>query len=128
MFTLRPDRVTTQSIKGPGTAERISSTSGVRSADRRQRIRHSVAGLYRRPGNVAGERIAVAHLRVGRGTNSFEARVTATNVFNTVQYTGMNIVENSANFGQVTSARRCGAASAGTVQVLEQRRDKRKIV
>jgi hypothetical protein len=39
-----------------------------------------------------------------KGTNSFEARVTATNVFNTVQYSGINTTENSFNFGQVTSA------------------------
>jgi hypothetical protein len=38
------------------------------------------------------------------GTNSFEARVTATNVFNTVQYSGISTNVNSANFGQVTSA------------------------
>jgi trimeric autotransporter adhesin len=37
-------------------------------------------------------------------TRSFEARVTATNVFNTVQYSGINTTENSANFGEVTSA------------------------
>jgi hypothetical protein len=30
--------------------------------------------------------------------------VTASNVFNTVQYSGINTTENSANFGEVTSA------------------------
>jgi hypothetical protein len=30
--------------------------------------------------------------------------VQATNVFNTVQYSGINVTENSSNFGQVTSA------------------------
>ncbi len=34
---------------------------------------------------------------------SIEARVTAANVFNTVQYAGINTTENSQNFGQVTS-------------------------
>ena len=38
------------------------------------------------------------------GTRNFEARVTATNVFNTVQYSGINTVVNSANYGQVTNA------------------------
>ncbi len=38
------------------------------------------------------------------GTRSFEARVTASNVFNTVQYSGINTTENSANFGEVMSA------------------------
>jgi hypothetical protein len=39
-----------------------------------------------------------------KGTNSFEARVSASNVFNMVQYSGINTTENSANFGEVTSA------------------------
>ena len=38
------------------------------------------------------------------GTRSFEARVTASNVLNTVQYSGINTTENSATFGEVTSA------------------------
>jgi hypothetical protein len=38
------------------------------------------------------------------GTNSLEARVTASNVFNTVQYSGINVVQNSATFGEVTGA------------------------
>jgi hypothetical protein len=36
-------------------------------------------------------------------TRSFEARVTATNVFNTVQYSGIDTTLNSPTFGQVTS-------------------------
>jgi hypothetical protein len=35
---------------------------------------------------------------------SFEARVTANNVFNTVQYSGIDTTLNSLTFGQVTSA------------------------
>jgi hypothetical protein len=37
-------------------------------------------------------------------TRSFEARVTAQNVFNTVQYSGIDTTQNSLTFGQVTSA------------------------
>ena len=37
-------------------------------------------------------------------TRSFEARVTATNVFNTVQYSGIDSTQNNLTFGQVTSA------------------------
>ena len=38
-------------------------------------------------------------------TRSLEARVTATNPFNTVQYSGVSVDKNSSfNFGQVTSA------------------------
>jgi hypothetical protein len=41
---------------------------------------------------------------VGLGeTRSFEARVTANNVFNTVQYSGIDTTLNSQTFGQVTS-------------------------
>jgi len=39
-----------------------------------------------------------------KGTQNFEARVTATNVFNTVQYSGINTTLNSQTYGQVTSA------------------------
>jgi hypothetical protein len=38
------------------------------------------------------------------GTNSFEARVTATNVLNTVQYSGIDTAEDSQTFGEVKSA------------------------
>jgi hypothetical protein len=36
-------------------------------------------------------------------TRSFEARMTANNVFNTVQYAGIDNTLNSRTFGQVTS-------------------------
>ena len=47
------------------------------------------------------------------GTNSLEARVTANNVFNTVQYNGINVTQNSASFGEVT-----GAAAMRALTVL----------
>jgi hypothetical protein len=34
---------------------------------------------------------------------NFEGRITASNVFNTVQYSGVNAVLNSATFGQVSA-------------------------
>ena len=37
-------------------------------------------------------------------TRSFEARMTAANVFNTVQYSGIDTQLDSATFGRVTSA------------------------
>ena len=36
-------------------------------------------------------------------TRSFEMRMTANNVFNTVQYSGIDTTLNSRTFGQVTS-------------------------
>ena len=53
-------------------------------------------------------------------TRSFEARVTATNALNIVQYSGIDTTLNSPTFGQVTG--RGGDAHAysfGTVPVLE---------
>ena len=60
-------------------------------------------------------------LRLAR-RGSFEARVTANNVFNTVQYSGINTTENSANFG--AGDERGGdavVADAGAVPVLRCR-------
>jgi hypothetical protein len=37
-------------------------------------------------------------------TRSWEFRATASNVFNTVQYAGVNTSDGTPNFGQVTSA------------------------
>jgi hypothetical protein len=38
------------------------------------------------------------------GNRSMETRVTATNVFNMVEYSGIDTTENSPTFGQVTGA------------------------
>ena len=61
--------------------------------------RNSIEG----PGQVSVNASLSRTIEFG-GTRSFEARVTANNVFNTVQYSGINTTENSANFGEVTSA------------------------
>ena len=50
-------------------------------------------------------------------TRSLETRLTASNVFNTVQYSGINTTLNSATFGQVTSA-----AARRAVQVMARYR------
>ena len=61
------------------------------------------------PGSIEGPGTVAVSASLSRtvdlgDTRSFEARLTATNVFNTVQYSGISTIENSANFGQVTSA------------------------
>jgi hypothetical protein len=99
--TLRPDRVFSQRIPGQGTildwfntAAFTAPANGYGTASR---------------GSIEGPGITVADASLSRTvalgeTRSFEARVTATNVFNTVQYSGIDTTLNSQTFGQVTSA------------------------
>jgi len=99
--TLRPDRVFSQPIAGRGTildwfntAAFAAPANGYGTASR---------------GSIEGPGITVADASLSRTvamgeTRSFEARVTATNVFNTVQYSGIDTTLNSQTFGQVTSA------------------------
>jgi hypothetical protein len=108
-YTLRPDRVFTQAIAGSGqlksffnTAAFVKPANGFGTASR-----NSIEG----PGTVSTNASLSRTVPLG-DTRSFEARVTATNVFNTVQYSGINTTVNSANYGQVTSA-----ASMRAVQV-----------
>jgi trimeric autotransporter adhesin len=99
--SLRPDRVSSQPIQGNGTilnwfnaAAFMAPAHGFGTASR---------------GSIEGPGIVVADASLSRTvplgeTRSFEARVTATNVFNTVQYSGIDTTLNSQTFGQVTSA------------------------
>ncbi len=59
--------------------------------------RNSIEG----PGTVAIDASLSRTVSLGE-TRSFEARVTANNVFNTVQYSRIDTALNSATFGQVT--------------------------
>jgi hypothetical protein len=101
-FTQRPDRNFSQSIKGPGTVHTWFNT---------QAFAPPAAGAYgtasqgsiEGPGTVSVNSSLSRTFNLGE-TRSLEARVTANNVFNTVQYSGVNVVENSANFGTITSA------------------------
>ncbi|WP_089843001.1 TonB-dependent receptor [Granulicella pectinivorans] len=100
-YTLRPDRVFTQGIAGAGqlksffnTAAFVKPANGFGTASR-----NSIEG----PGTISTNASLSRTVPLG-DTRSFEARVTATNVFNTVQYSGINTTVNSANYGQVTSA------------------------
>ena len=97
-YTLRPDRVFTQGIAGAGSrgswfnpAAFVAPANGFGTASR-----NSIEG----PGTVS------VNMSVGRsvsfgGTRSFEARMQATNVFNTVQYNAIDTTINSATYGQV---------------------------
>jgi hypothetical protein len=60
--------------------------------------RNSIRG----PGTVSIDAALSRTIQLGT-TRSFEMRASATNVFNTVQYTGVDTNLNSRTYGQVTS-------------------------
>ncbi len=101
-YTQRPDRVFTQPLKGPGTVGQFFNKAAF-AAPTLGAYGTASPGSIEGPGTVAVTASLSRTIPLG-DTRNFEARVTATNVFNTVQYSGINTQLNSANFGQVTSA------------------------
>jgi hypothetical protein len=101
-FTQRPNRVVGQAITGPGKLKEYFNTAAF-SAPLSGQYGTASQGSIEGPGTVSVNAALSRTVALG-GTQNFEARVQATNVFNTVQYSGINVTENSANFGQVTSA------------------------
>jgi len=101
LFTLRPDRVAGQSTKGSGTVgEFFNKAAFVAPAgEYGTASRNSIEG----PGTVSVSASLSRTIELGE-SRSFEARVTASNVFNTVQYSSINTTLNSQNYGQVTTA------------------------
>ncbi len=104
-YTLRPDRVFGVPIGGSGgvfnwfnKAAFVSPANGFGTASR-----NSIEG----PGTVSIDASLSRTVSLG-DTKSFEARITANNVFNTVQYSSIDTALNSATFGQVvgTAAQR----------------------
>ncbi len=99
--SLRPDRNFGTPIAGAGTihnwfnAAAFSAPAGAYGTASR--------GSIEGPGTVAVDTSLSRTVALG-DTRSFEARVTATNVFNSVQYSGIDTTLNSPTFGQVTSA------------------------
>lgn len=99
--SLRPDRNFSAPISGNGTIRQwfnnaafTAPLNGYGTASR---------GSIEGPGTVAVDASLSRTVPLGE-TRSFEARVTANNVFNTVQYSGIDTTLNSPTFGQVTSA------------------------
>lgn len=97
-YTLRPDRVFSQPIAGSGGVFNwfnkgafVSPANGFGTASR-----NSIEG----PGTVSIDASLSRTVPLG-DTRSFEGRVTANNVFNTVQYSSIDTVLSSATFGQV---------------------------
>jgi hypothetical protein len=98
--SLRPDRNFAQPIRGAGTVLNWFNAAAFTTPA-------NVFGTASR-GSILGPGIVAVDASLSRtvalgDTRSFEARVTATNVFNTVQYSGIDTTLNSPTFGQVTS-------------------------
>jgi hypothetical protein len=101
VYRQRPDRVFTQPLKGPGT---VGEWFNINAFDAPSGAYGTASpGSIEGPGTVAVTASLSRTLQLGE-TRSFEARVTASNVFNTVQYSGINTTQNSLTFGEVTSA------------------------
>jgi hypothetical protein len=100
--TLRPDRVPGASVTASGgtllkwfnTAAFAAPTGAYGTASR-----NSITG----PGTVENNMSLSKTMQLG-DTRSMEFRATATNVFNTVQYAGVDTGVTSPSFGQVISA------------------------
>ena len=99
-YTLRPDRVFTQPLSGPkninewfNAAAFAAPANGFGTASR-----NSIEG----PGTVEADVSLSRTVQLG-STRSFEARLAATNAFNTVQYSSIDTTLNSATFGQVNA-------------------------
>lgn len=113
-YTLRPDRVSTQPISGPkninqwfNPAAFTAPANGFGTASR-----NSIEG----PGIIATDLSLSRTVSLG-STRSFEARLAATNAFNTVQYSSIDTILNSATFGQVNAT-----AAQRTVSLLARYR------
>jgi trimeric autotransporter adhesin len=100
--SLRPDRVLSQPISGKGTILDWFNPAAFTAPPQNQ-FGTASRGSIEGPGTVAADASLSRTVALGE-TRSFEARVTATNVFNTVQYAGIDTTLNSQTFGQVTSA------------------------
>ena len=105
-YTQRPNRVFTQPLKGAGKLNSFFNPAAFTAPTVINGItqfgtasRNSIEG----PGQFSTSTALSRTVPLG-DTRSFEARVTASNVFNTVQYSGINTTLNSPNYGQVTSA------------------------
>ncbi|MEO6922437.1 MAG: carboxypeptidase regulatory-like domain-containing protein, partial [Bryocella sp.] len=106
-YQQRPDRVFTQPLKGPGNLTHWFNTAAfVAPVDPITLLTHygsASPGSINGPGTIRTDAALSRTITLGN-SRSFEARVSATNVFNTVQYSGINTTVNSANYGQVTGA------------------------
>ncbi len=101
-YTLRPDRDFLQPLHGSGTLGNFFNKNAFVAPPPDQygtASRYSIEG----PGQVLVSAALSRTVKLG-DTRSFEGRMQASNVFNTVQYNGIDTVLSSATFGRVTGA------------------------
>ncbi len=113
--TLRPDRDFSEPINGPRRIGGWFNPAAFTAPPAGQfgtASRNSIEG----PGTMVVDASLSRTVELGE-TRSFEARVTAANALNIVQYSGINTTLNSPTFGQVTSA-----AAMRTLTVLARYR------
>ncbi len=101
VFVQRPNRDISQPVKGPGTKDNWFNTAAF--TDPGTSYGTASQGSIEGPGTVAITASLSRTFTLGE-TRSLEARVTAVNPFNTVQYSGIDVVENDRQFGTVRSA------------------------
>ena len=113
-YTLRPDRVFPSPIAGAKTIgswfNRTAFTTPANGYGTASR--NSIEG----PGTISNNMSFSRTVSIG-GTRSFEARLNANNVFNTVQYSTIDTTVTSATYGQVI-----GTAAQRTVTLLARYR------
>ena len=104
-YTLRPDRVAGQAIKGPrNITQWFNKAAFTNPVDAGGNVhfgnasRNSIEG----PGTIQSDLSLSRTVPLGE-QRTFEARFTGTNIFNTVQYSGIGNIVNVATYGQVTS-------------------------
>jgi hypothetical protein len=100
-YTLRPDRVFSQPISGSGMRSLWFNKAAFTAPGNNYGTasRNSIAG----PGTVSVNMSLSRTISLGE-TRSFEARLTAANALNTVQYSGIDTTVNSPTYGLVTNA------------------------
>ncbi len=104
-YTLRPDRVFSQPIAGPGQLRNyLNGAAFVAPAvlNGVQQFGSASRNSIELPGTVSVDASLSRTVSFG-DTKNLEVRATANNVFNTVQYNGVDTTLNSSTFGQVTS-------------------------
>jgi len=101
-FTLRPDRDFSQPIAGAGTLRSWFNPKAFTTPSSSVVFGTASRNSIELPGTVAVNMSLSKSIPLGELRN-FEGRITASNVFNTVQYSGVNSVLNSSTFGQITA-------------------------
>ncbi|HEY9139150.1 MAG TPA: TonB-dependent receptor, partial [Terriglobus sp.] len=99
-FTLRPDRDFSQPIAGAGTLRSWFNPKAFTTPSPSVVFGTASRNSIELPGTVSVSMSLSKSIPLGELRN-FEGRITAANVFNTVQYTSVNAVLNSSTFGQV---------------------------